>query len=734
VKGCVHLSAALVAAALGVAEAAAGQTLAFPTAEGFGRHAKGGRGGDVYIVSNLNDSGPGSLRECAEASGPRTCVFSVSGEIVTLSRINVHNPLITIAGQTAPGDGIALTNRGGPNLSQPLFISADDAIVRHIRVRPGPSAQTSNNVDALLIGDAKNVIIDHVSLSWGTDETLNVFGNGGVANALATPNTQNVTVQWSMIYESLRKSTHSNKNHSRSTLIGDGVQEVSFHHNLIAHSTRRNPNIGVVGQGDFVNNVLYNGAEYYGEAYNQNGTAHINWVGNIAILGPDTPKKSDRYSINLFANEPLATFHLYVRDNVDINRAGGAQDERLVVDPKDWFYVKTSPQGSGVLSLDAASISGPQQAYRDVLSFAGATRPARDAADARIANEVRGCAGGIIDNPSERGGWPTLLSLPAPADADRDGMADAWEAAKGLNPANAADRNGDLDGDGYTNLEEYLNELAGDHLGSDVGRGVGPAADPTCGAAIGPPVDVGVNIFRVDPPAVRPGESVTITFNGDGATCKKPWNPDLSPFLLKGTSVVVLNATTKFEFFCTRSNLTDQRSAIAFVTPDATIPKPAVTLAADKPAYDPGETVTLEWATGTLAARVAGECLASGAWSGFKSVIGSESFAAEQSGDYGLTCSGPGGTGTASVSVIVGSAPPPPPPPPGVIAIGATVATLSNAAVHEPLGGARLGVQPGGAVGVVIAGPGKSGGATWWRVDFATGVDGWVRQGSLAAH
>lgn len=679
------IAAALVSTGLSgaIAPAAFAQQLAFPTAEGFGRFAQGGRGGAVFIVSNLNDSGAGSLRACAEATGPRTCVFSVSGEIRTQSRIRVRSGNLTIAGQTAPGGGVVLTNRGTANLDSPLDIQANHVIVRHLRIRPGPSAQTSDNVDAILI-DGENIIIDHASFSWGTDETFNIVGSGGSSAGGAVPNSRNITVQWSMIYESLRNSTHSSSNHSRSTYLGYGAQDISFHHNLIAHSQRRNPNLGTVGQVDWVNNVVYNAQQYFGELYNRHGTSNVNWIGSVAQVGPDTLKRRDRNAVNIFLNDGVATHRLYVKDNLDMNRTTAAQDQRLIVDPKDWGYIKPSPVGTGQLSLSPASISTPQQAYKDVLSFAGATKPSRDAADARVATEVRSCTGGIIDDPSERGGWPVLANGAAPADADRDGMADAWESARGLSPSNAADRNADRNGDGYTNLEEYLNELAGDNAGSEVGRGTGSDPNPTCGYSLSAGVDLEIASFTATPLAVRPGGTVTLAYSATAGSCKRSWPSTRAATQTSGTETVVITETTQFDLICSDSGQDDWITRTVFVTPDGAAPKPVVTLSSDKASYASGEPVTLTWVTDGVRASTAGECVASGGWSGIKAVIGQETFPAKFSGDYQLTCTGPGGSGVKTVKLAVAGGAPSPSPgtPPGSAAPTVSIVAATNSAAE----------------------------------------------------
>ena len=638
------------------------QQLAFPTAEGFGKFAQGGRGGDVYLVENLNDSGAGSLRACVEAAGPRTCVFRVSGEIKTQSRIRATHPYLTIAGQTAPGDGIVLTNRGGPNPDSPMLIATHDVIVRHIRFRPGPSQKVSSNVDALLI-TGHDVILDHVTMSWATDETLNIAGNSGTSGRAMKENAHSITVQWSMIYETLRNSTHPSSNHSRSTYIAYGARDITFHHNLIANNQRRNPNFGTIGQTDFVNNVVYNSQEYFGEVYNRHGTPYLNWVGNLAVAGPNTPNRLNMHALNFFKNDGVASFEVFLHDNLDVNRTDTSLPETLVIDPKDLKYTRSSPVGYGELSLAPSLVTGPQQAWRDVLSFAGAAP--RDTADARVVSEIRGCRGAIIDDPSQVGGWPILTSTSAPQDSDRDGMPDTWERNKNLDPQNPDDRNDDANGDGYTNLEEYLAELAGDNDGFLQGGGVGADADTRCGRSFRSVADVSIDRFTVSPASVKPGEAVTLTWNSTGAeSCKFSWTRNIAPTTFDGVDVLVVNDTTPLGLSCTRDNVDDWVTHVVFATADGAVPKPNVSLNADKQDVSVGDEIVLKWVAGEPRNTNANECIASGLWNGFRSVIGAETVTATSSGEYVLTCNGPGGSDEARISVTVAGTPPPTPVPP----------------------------------------------------------------------
>ncbi|WP_339922259.1 hypothetical protein [uncultured Cyclobacterium sp.] len=249
------------------------QQLAFPTAEGYGKYTVGGRGGKVYEVVNLNDSGKGSLREAVEAEGPRTVVFRVSGTIKLEDELRIRNPYITIAGQTAPGDGITLR-------AYPLMINADEVIIRYIRVRLGN--ESGGETDAISSRYTTNLILDHVSASWSIDETMSIYHG------------KNVTVQWCITSESLYKSNHQKGNHGFGGIWGANYS--TYHHNLIANHSNRNPRFGSgVGNTDFRNNVIFNwGYEStYGGEVSQVGNdksnfTNINMVGNYYKAGPAT--------------------------------------------------------------------------------------------------------------------------------------------------------------------------------------------------------------------------------------------------------------------------------------------------------------------------------------------------------------------------------------------------------------------------------------------------------------
>lgn len=416
---------------------------AFPGAEGFGANSLGGRGGQVIEVTNLKDSGPGSLRAAIEAKGPRVVVFRVGGTIELLTRIRIENPYITIAGQTAPGGGIAIKNHPS-NIRSPLEIKTHDVVMRYIRSRPGPSSKPSDTIDALTISGGYNIIIDHCSLSWATDENVNTWKD-----------VRDLTIQWSIIAEGLDKSSHPKGAHSKGMLLGsEGAERISIHHNLFAHNYDRNPDINVTGVVDLVNNVFYNAARWteikdkYG-----NGRQQVNIVNNYYKLGPDSGKKG--YEVFYYSNTGRRP-QVYVKGNTGFHRPADNLPEELIVrEDSRWMAVRGRFPSAPVTTVSA------REAFDQVLARAGATFPQRDAADRRIVNNVINGDGKIIDDPSEVNGWPEIASGAPPQDSDRDGMPDSWEEKLGLNKNDPSDSRVDTGGTGYTKLEEYLNSIGG---------------------------------------------------------------------------------------------------------------------------------------------------------------------------------------------------------------------------------------------------------------------------------
>jgi pectate lyase len=464
VKKVILLSLSLIFAA--GARWAPAQTPAFPGAEGAGRYTTGGRGGAVYEITNLNDSGAGSLREAVGKSGKRTIVFRVSGTIRLKSELRINSGELTIAGQTAPGDGICLRDHS-------VVVNASNIILRYLRFRLGDSLQTEE--DAIWGRYKRDLILDHCSASWSVDESMSFYSN------------TNMTIQWCIISESLYLSNHSKGAHGYGGIWGG--TNVSFHHNLFAHHSSRNPRFdgsnALCINVDYRNNVVYNWG--FNSAYGGEGGT-VNMVANYYKYGPAT-KSGVRYRI-VEPSDGMGKW--YIEDNFVTgspaitanNWAGGVQGS---------FRTESVMRAYQPHPYVPITQHSAEEAYTRVLEYAGAILPKRDAVDARIIQDVisgtatfdgmgyekiqgmtdTAVVRGIIDSQTQVGGWPELFSLPAPEDGDHDGMPDYWESAQGLNPADATDRNL-LNGEGYTMLEVYLNSLTG--ASSDVR--FTPAAQP----------------------------------------------------------------------------------------------------------------------------------------------------------------------------------------------------------------------------------------------------------------
>lgn len=424
------------------------QQLAFPGAEGFGAFAQGGRGGKVIYVTNLNDSGEGSLRWAVEQEGPRTVVFAVSGTIDLQKRLEIKNPYITIAGQTAPGDGICL--RG-----ETFLISASHVVMRYLRVRLGDSLHGKGSLqgkDAISISEGENIIVDHCSGSWSLDEIISA--------STKLPTLNKVTVQWCFITEGLNPD-----NHGYGSLIrGTGGAKYSYLHNLYAHNKGRNPRPGNYDVNpynkdtagfllDFRNNVIYNwGGGHAGYNNDNISITKLNYVNNYLIPGVDSENNGIAYSTGSPYNKS------YFAGNYYDGKCPENQWE-LVNFRKEWTneqvenYKQNRAFNTGPVKTEDAKI-----AYERVLSEGGATLPKRDAVDNRIVLDIKNRKGKIIKSQDEMGGWPELKSVPAPVDTDHDGMPDEWETKNGLNKNNPDDRNKVAE-DGYTMLEKYLNSI-----------------------------------------------------------------------------------------------------------------------------------------------------------------------------------------------------------------------------------------------------------------------------------
>ena len=453
---------------------------AFPGAEGGGKFCFGGRGGKVYVVTNLNDDGEGSFRWACEQGGARIIVFNVAGIIQLRSPVDIRAPYITIAGQSAPGDGVCIAGES-------VLINTHDVVIRFIRFRRGATEVTRRD-DALGGNGVGNIIIDHVSASWGLDENMSmyrhVYDRGG--NKQEKLPTVNVTIQNSIFSECL-----DTYNHSFGSTIG-GLNS-TFMRNLWANNISRNPSIGMYGDFGFVNNVVFN----WWNRSADGGDHHslFNFINNYYKPGPITPKdKPIAYRIL----KPEAG-----RDSANKSNFGKAYVNGNIVEGYDkvtadnWTGgVQIGDNNGGAGSYEQAirvnapmpmaelTILPAKQAYDYVLDNVGATLPKRDAVDNRIIETVKtgkifyteggqtdigkqfikrrlpedSYKQGIITHPSQVGGYPEYKGTPY-KDADNDGMPDEYEGKNGFNPKDATDAMKDKDKNGYSNIEDYLNSL-----------------------------------------------------------------------------------------------------------------------------------------------------------------------------------------------------------------------------------------------------------------------------------
>lgn len=424
--------------------------LSFPEAEGYGRFAIGGRGGKVLEVTNLNDEGPGSLRAAIEASGPRTVVFRTGGVIRLKSKLIVQHPYLTVAGQTAPGDGICLTNY--------TFgcSGTHDVIIRHMRIRPGDESGLTQ--DGSGARGCDHLIFDHCSISWSIDEGFSSREAG------------NLTVQRCLIAEALNIANHkkyeAGKGHSFAGSISGNIG--SFHHNLLAHCTGRNWSLAggldrtgqrLGGRLDIRNNVVYN----WRNRTTDGGVLALNFVNNYYLPGPATE------TFTLLKPDPSDAdrgMRAYLTGNVIIDKPQfDADNWQGFVGPAEALAKVKSPEP---LFEPHVTTHSAVAAFDNVLADVGARRPRLDPIDTHILQDVRrrththtgskGHLPGIIDTPKDAGGLPDYAAGEAPVDSDHDGMPDDWERAHSLDPNNAADA-GKYRADGYTELEGFLNEL-----------------------------------------------------------------------------------------------------------------------------------------------------------------------------------------------------------------------------------------------------------------------------------
>lgn len=450
---------------------------AFPGAEGGGKFSFGGRGGKVYVVTNLNDDGPGSLRWACEQGGARIVVFNVAGIIRIKTPLIIRAPYITIAGQTAPGDGVCVAGES-------VWINTHDVIIRYMRFRRGET-WVGRRDDAIGGNPIGNIMIDHVSATWGLDENMSMYrhmyndSTGAIEDKLGTVN---ITIQNSIFGEALDTWNHA----FGSTLGGENC---TFMRNLWANNAGRNPSIGWYGIFNFTNNVVYNwvhrsidGGDY---------RAQYNIINNYFKPGPATPKNNVGHRIlKPESGRSKLKYRTYGRAHVSGNIMEGYPE----ITKDNWKGGVQVEEQNGVgeyeaemrwpkpLPMPALTIVSADVAKQFVLSNAGATLPVRDAVDKRITEQVRtgnvivpagveapttqfkhrrmpldSYKQGIITDISQVGGYPDYKGTPY-KDSDNDGMPDSYEIKNKLNPNDAGDAQ-KITSSGYSNIEVYLNSV-----------------------------------------------------------------------------------------------------------------------------------------------------------------------------------------------------------------------------------------------------------------------------------
>jgi hypothetical protein len=484
----------------------------FPGAQGWGSDTVGGRDASakLYKVNVVTDSGgasgsgscsgnicTGDLRFALRASGPRIVIFTTGGTITLNSQLAITNGFLTVAGQTAPGDGIQIKDYG-------FNIVADDIIIRGLRIRPGDLAGTDDSIIVHGVGTSRNnIVLDHNSLSWALDELLTLWQHPGEIY-------HDITLSWNIFSEGIRPGAVGH-----GVLIGDGLSfanpsyNISIHHNLIAHNPDRNPLLKGSVLTELINNVGYNWNWFALRTMTKTA-----FIGNHYIKGPNTTS-GDWFVVMADSDytEPLPSNSVYLSNNIGPGRPTNTGDE--------WDCVFGGPSGgyagyrtntppftlSNVVEDDVSTVKST------VLAGVGATSPLRDSVDTRVVNDVNNITGSHIASQSAVGGWPTLAAGTYPTDTDLDGMPDAWESLNGTDP-NVSDWNGDLDGDGYFNIEEYINsffETATEETDPPDIVNQSPAPNAT-GWLI---TDREVSFDVTDATGV---DSSTLTFNIDGAT------------------------------------------------------------------------------------------------------------------------------------------------------------------------------------------------------------------------
>lgn len=424
------------------AQPAEGAIPAFPGAEGGGMWVTGGRGGKVIKVTSLADDGSeGTLRWALEQKGPRIILFDVSGNIALESMLHVTEGNFTLAGESAPGGGICITGHD-------TRFEADNIIVRHLRFRLGD--KTSTQEDALEFRKCTGAIVDHCSASWSVDECASCYGN------------RNFTMQYCLIYESLNHSTHKKGNHGYGGIWGG--RNATFHHNILAHHSSRNPRLDhpflywgrdlllYRGTVELYNNTIYN----WGDKACYGGEEGW-WIfcNNLFIPGPDTKNTTEFLQSSVYPKPHATNGHYHISGNIVEGNEEIANDNWVGVD----IQGNTTREEIEMAAPRKMWGETPQAAHITVMGPSGAGAKPTDKADERVLAEILDRSGSIINSQDEVGGWPRLKSSRKAKDSDGDGIPDKWERGKGLNPHNAAD-GAEISPSGYSHLECYLHSFS----------------------------------------------------------------------------------------------------------------------------------------------------------------------------------------------------------------------------------------------------------------------------------
>ncbi len=415
--------------------------LAFPGAVGWAATTQGGRGGEIIRVTTLASSGPGSLRAAIATEGPRIIVFEVGGVIdLAGDNISIEHPYVTIAGQTAPSPGVTIIKGG-------LIIRGHDVIVQHLRVRPGDLGEpprSGRDIDAITTIGAYNVIVDHNSLTWATDENLSASGprfTGSTPDEWRKGASHKITFSNNIIAEGLANSTHAKGEHSKGSLIHDNTSDILIYGNLYANNYERSPLFKGGVRGAVVNNFIYNPGQRvfhynlqgleWGDVPFENGRMTL--IGNVVRAGPDTPAETPL--VMLGGDGDL---ELFMRDNVALRRFG----EAMALQGRYTTSAAKIIDAEGPLDLpEKFTPMDTTMVERYVLANAGARPWDRDVHDVRVLADAAEGRGGIIDSQDEVGGYPKMDKTERPFDPDQwnlenmeplsDSLYDAGSSARG---------------------------------------------------------------------------------------------------------------------------------------------------------------------------------------------------------------------------------------------------------------------------------------------------------------